>query len=79
MRVVIKRSGIKALLVSPQAQADLAARAEAIASACGPGYAATPAQTPRRRAHRVVSPQTPEAKADNATNNTLIRNLDAGR
>ena len=45
------------------------------AAACGEGYEVAPAQKGRKRARRAVVAVTDEAKADNAANQTLLRNL----
>ena len=66
-------------------QADIDARAEALADACNEsavlldGFEALPVESPRKRARRIVATVTYEAMADNAEHNTLIRNLDAAR
>ena len=49
--------------------------ADGYAAACGEGYEVAPAQKGRKRARRAVVAVTDEAKADNSTNQTLLRNL----
>lgn len=79
VRIKYNRAAFNQLRTSAAAQADVAARAERIAAACGEGYEAAITENPRRRARAAVIAITPEAKADNARNQTLIRNLEAGR
>lgn len=76
--VKLNLAGFRALRNDPAVVADLSRRAQAIAVACGPGYTAV-AETGRNRARAAVITTSGVAVTDNAANNTLIRNLDAGR
>ena len=53
--------------------------ADRIAAACGPGYESSGVERGKTRSRAAVFTETAEAMADNATNNTLIANLSAGR
>jgi hypothetical protein len=63
---------------SPKVEAELRRRAQRIATACGPGYVAVSGKG-RTRARAAVITADQRAVRDNASNNTLIRNLDRGR
>lgn len=81
VRLTVNRAAIKAMLTSPAVRADIARRAEAVAEACNRdsswgGYQAS--HGGRSRARSAVWTIEPEAVADNARNQRLIRNLDAG-
>ena len=78
VRIKWNRKAWAELRTLPAVQADIDRRAEAVAAACGEGFEAVPAQEPRKRARRIVSTQTAEAKRRNSIENTLLRNLDAG-
>ena len=65
--------------LEPKVAADVHDRAERIASAAGDGYEAFPTQSPRNRARAAVVTTSMKAIRDNARNQTLLRNLDAGR
>ena len=64
---------------SPAVQRELVRRAVRIANACGEGYAADLDASGRVSARSSVYTQTYRARRDNAANNTILRNLDAGR
>ena len=77
-KIKFNSKAIAALLKDPAVVADLKRRAEAIADAAGEGYDAVSSE-PRRRARAAVVTASAAARRDNAENNTLLRNLDAGR
>ncbi len=77
-RTVIHNERIRDLMRSDAARAALERRARAIAAACGDGYEAE-ADIESNRASAAVYTATAEARADNAENHTILRNLDAGR
>ncbi|MFY9190181.1 MAG: hypothetical protein WAN89_02760 [Lawsonella sp.] len=70
-------AGFRALRFHPNVAADIDARGRAIAEACGPGYVHSPYEGRNRHRCSVIT-ATGEAIRDNAKNNTLLRNLDAG-
>lgn len=81
MEVRVSRAAIRDMLTSDSVRADIARRAEAVADACNAesswgGYKAT--HGGRSRARSSVWTVEPEAVADNARNNRIVRNLDAG-
>ena len=78
-RLKFNRAAFNALRTAPGVEADLTARAEAMAEAAGDGFEMLPAEKSRKRAHRVVAATTVEAAAKNAKENTLLRSIDAGR
>lgn len=63
---------------SPEVVAELRRRTERVREGCGDGYVASVEQG-RTRARGNVAAWSFAARADNATNNTLLRNLDRGR
>lgn len=79
VRIKWNRKAFNQIRTLPAVQADVNARAERIAAACGDGFEAFPTQGPRRRARAAVVAVTAEAKARNARDNTILRNLDSGR
>ena len=78
-RLVFNRKAFRQILTDPGVVADMQRRAEAIAEAAGEGYVAAVTENPHTRARAAVIAASPEAAADNAANNTLLRSLDAGR
>lgn len=81
VRLDYKRGAIGELLTSPAVRADIARRAQAVADACNRdsswgGYVAS--HGGRSRARSAVWTIEPEAVADNARNQRLLKNLDAG-
>jgi hypothetical protein len=64
---------------APVIQHELVRRASRIAAACGEGYAADLDASGRVSARSSVYTRTYQARRDNARNNTILRNLDAGR
>lgn len=77
-RVVHHSKGYRELLTSAAVLAEVRARAEKIAEAAGDGYEMRSSE-PRRRARAAVVTTTAKAMRDNATNQTLLRALGAGR
>lgn len=79
-RVKINSAGAKAILTSGEVAADLASRAEAVASACNGastwgGYHAS-SSTSGTRARAWV--RSSDRRNDEARDNRMIHNLDAG-
>lgn len=78
LRVQMKKIGSRELLRSDGVVADIAARAQRIADAAGPGFEAE-ARAGRERALGSVRPVTYEAAEAEARNRVLTRAVDAGR
>lgn len=78
VRIVLNRKGIRELLRSSEVRRDLERRAEAIASAAGPGHVVD-SQIGPNRARASVRTDTIDAMVNEATARTLTRSLDAGR
>lgn len=73
-KLKLNNAGFRALRTSPEVVDFNRKQAESLAARCGPGYEV--AESPsKNRSRFVVFPATPEAIADNARNNTLIRQL----
>lgn len=66
------------LRLDPGVMDDLERRADAIADAAGPGYEASTFEGRNRGRASVITGDW-KARIDNARNQTLLRNLDAGR
>lgn len=79
IRVVFNRAAFRRIRTSPRVVADMARRAEKGAQSAGSGYVAATTSAPRNRARAAILAVSPEAKADNARNNTLIRALDSAK
>lgn len=79
MRVVHHAKAYRAVLTDPKLVADLRRRAEQIAAASGEGYEAKSEPLPKRRARAAVVTVSAKAKRENSAENTLIRNLSAGK
>lgn len=82
-KIVFNIRAFEQLRKDPRVVADLKARADRIAAACnahveGDGYEGS-VQEGRNRAHGSVITTDFESMADNARNQRLVRNLDAGR
>lgn len=75
-RVKLNLQGFRDLRNSPGVMADLEARAERLADACGDGYEPGSRQG-RNRGRAGVVTATYRAMRDNAKNNTLVANMDA--
>lgn len=78
VRVVLNRRGVKELLRSPEVLADLTRRADAVASAAGPGHVVDAEVSPNRARAAVITGDLDAMRAE-ATNRTLTRAIDAGR
>ena len=77
-RIKLNLKGFEQLRRSPGVKADLRRRADAIAEACGDGFVAASGEGRTRSRAAVIAAHT-RARHVNARDNTLIRNLDAGR
>lgn len=81
-KVVMNALGARAILNSPEVQADLLSRAEAIksrADAVGSGKYVADVQPGKNRAHAMVKTSDMKSAASNAKHNTLLKSIDAGR
>lgn len=74
MRFKLNRAGVKDLMQSSDMQAGLSQIAEGIQSRAGDGYGSE-VLVAKNRAVAFVRTETPEAKTDNALNNTLLKSL----
>lgn len=79
VRLVFNMRAFRDLRCLPSVQDDMFERAQRIASASGPGYAAVRTFNPRNRARAAALTRSYAARRDNARNHTLIANLNAGR
>jgi hypothetical protein len=77
-RVELNSAGVAELLKSPEVQADLRRRGDAIALVAGPGHEVS-LHVESRRASVIVFTESPEAMAAEAEDRNLTRSLDAGR
>ena len=77
-KVVMNSAGARSILNGPEVMADLLSRGQAITSACGEHYNCD-VREGRTRAHCLVKTDGAAGARDNAKNNTILRNLDAGR
>lgn len=71
-------AGFRQLRLEPGVIADLGERADRIADAAGPGYEASTFEGQNRGRASVITADF-NAIRDNAKNQSLLRNLDAGR
>lgn len=78
VRIEVNGAGIRALLKSPEVQADLGRRAGAIAAAAGPGHDVD-VRVGATRARASVRTGTAAAKRAEAQERALTRAIDAGR
>lgn len=78
MRIKWRVAGFRELRTHPNVTADLAQRAERVAAACGDGFVARHTQG-RNRSRAAVITATGQAIRRNAADNTILRNLGAGR
>lgn len=80
VKIVWKRGAFRELRTQPAVVADIEARAERIAAACGDGFEVrSEVAGGRGRARSVVLATTLRAMVRNARDHTMLRNLDAGR
>jgi tRNA A37 threonylcarbamoyltransferase TsaD len=77
VKVTLNPSAVRALLRSPEIQADLLARAERIAETAGPGMEAS-VKKGKNRARALVLTDTAEARRAEATSRRLSSSLQAG-
>ena len=77
-RIKWRRAAFQELRRDPRVAADVAARADRVAEACGSGYVSRSGPG-RTRARAAVVTATGRAIRDNAVNNTIIRNIGRGR
>jgi hypothetical protein len=68
----LNRAGVRALLKSQEAMNVVTGYAYSIRSRCGEGYEVT-YMTGKSRVNASVAAMTPEARRDNAKNNTLLK------
>lgn len=73
------RDAFRQIRLLPEVAADVHDRARRVAEAAGNGYEAFPTADPRNRSRAAVVTTSRKAMRDNARNQTLLRNLDAGR
>ena len=78
VKIVLNRRAIQGLLTSDVMVGDVLSRAERVAAACGDGFVAR-SSTPKRRARAAVITATGKAIRRNAAENTIVKNLGAGR
>ena len=77
-RIVYNTKAFEAMRRSPGVKADLRRRADAIAAACGDGFVAASGEG-KTRSRAAVIAASGRARRVNARDNTMLRNLDAGR
>lgn len=78
-KIVLNGKGFVELLQSPEVQADLKRRADAIAAAAGDGMVADLVRLTSKRSRVTVRTATPAAKRAEAVDRKLTRAIDAGR
>ena len=81
VRIKWDRSALEQVRRWPETEAELKRRADAIAAACGGeavGFVAVTGKG-RTRSRAAVIAATQRARRRNAAENTILRNLDAGR
>ena len=78
-KLTFRLAGFRELRTAPKVRADLLRRAQRIAAASGKGFVALETSSPRKRARAAVVAASEGARHRNATQNTLLRNLDKGR
>lgn len=79
VRIELNSAGVRELLTSAEAQADLVDRARRIAAAAGEGNEAKDDGPGPNRARAVVVTATPAARVAEARDRALTRAIDAGR
>lgn len=72
VKVVLNRSGVRALLRSEEMKNVCAEQASRIMQRCGSGYEMD-TYTGKNRVNAMVKAETYQAKADNIRNNTLLK------
>lgn len=77
MKFKLNSAGVRELLQSAQMAAVCEEHANAIAGRCGPGYEVT-TYTGSTRVNASVHAATPEARRENARNNTLLKATGGG-
>lgn len=81
-KVKMNSAGARAIMNSPEVQAELLRRANAIkdcADSMGSGVYEADVQPGKNRAHAMVKTTGARSRASNAKHNTLLKSLDAGR
>lgn len=78
MRIKWRYAAFPEIRRAPKVAADVAARAERVAAACGDGFVAQSGQG-RTRARAAVITSTGRGIRKNAVDNTILRNLGRGR
>lgn len=73
-KVVLNRSGVRALLRSAEMKAICEEKAKEIADRCGDGFK-TNTRTGKNRVNAMVFASTYQAKARNARENTILKSL----
>ena len=72
LKLKLNRSGVKELLKSQEMQALLVLKASGIKERCGEGYSQD-VHVGKNRANAMVWAETPQAKAENSENNTILK------
>ena len=78
MKIRWNLAGFRELRTSAPVEADILRRAQAVADACGEGFEAELMAESKTRARAIVKPVTYAAMRQNSTENTILRNLNAG-
>lgn len=78
IRIELNGAGVRELLQSPEVQADLRRRGDAIALVAGPGHEVS-LRVESHRASVIVFTADPEAMQREADDRNLTRSIDAGR
>ncbi|MHC6175468.1 hypothetical protein [Glutamicibacter sp. X7] len=78
VKVKMNSRGAQQLLKSPEVQADMLRRAQAVADGAGEGFSAD-VIVGRTRARAQAKADTFEAKLKNTREQTLLKNIDRGR
>lgn len=73
-KLKLNLAGFRKLRKLPEVDALVRREAEDLAKRCGPGYKAERSPS-ANRSRWTVFPDTPEAIADNAKHNTILRNM----
>lgn len=78
MKIAWNLAAFRELRTDPAVEADILRRAQAVADACGEGFEAELMAQSKTRARAIVKPVTHAAIRQNSTENTILRNLNAG-